>query len=516
MTRKLPKARILWVSHGQTKTCLLHRTPFSLGRLSENDLTFEGSSISRRHAQITFQRDSFFIQDQTSSCGTYVNGVRLVPGHRARLRSGDLIRLGRQIVQFQLSQSRFRPEWVSDKSDSLSVTHPKMDEALRTLRQRLIAHFEHLTPDVTMRKQFTSFLDISLGDLATDFKAKLREYRTLQEMMHMIGHILNTQELLATALELVTTVLSADRGFILLFDPQAQRLVPAANHLFDPSDPDQAALGDFSFSHTVAADCFSHREIILIHDALRDERLQHAKSVMTSRIRSVTCIPLVHEDEAFGVIYLDNLTQVGCFQQHQIDFLEALGAQISIALANARLYTQAVTDELTHLYNRKLIVPRIREELSRSKRYQRSCGLILLDIDFFKRVNDRLGHPAGDEVLVQLADRLKKIARVSDFVARFGGEEFLILLPETDEVGARKLADRLLAAVHEKPFQVRDQPVHLTISLGVTVNLGDDDRAAHMIDRADRALYQAKSAGRNCVVVFRDPGSPDDSNPSWC
>jgi diguanylate cyclase (GGDEF)-like protein len=194
---------------------------------------------------------------------------------------------------------------------------------------------------------------------------------------------------------------------------------------------------------------------------------------------------------------------VGLFKEHQTDFLLSFSCQTAIAWENARLYTQAVTDGLTRLYNRKYINERIFEEMVRSRRYGRDCSLILLDVDRFKSVNDQHGHDFGDLVLTLIANVLRENARTSDVVARFGGEEFLLLLTETDRDGAQVFASRLRESIENLNISHAGIDLKITISAGVSSYHPDmRNEVTAFVKQADKALYHAKNTGRNKVCLY--------------
>lgn len=158
---------------------------------------------------------------------------------------------------------------------------------------------------------------------------------------------------------------------------------------------------------------------------------------------------------------------------------------------------RSVTDSLTGLSNRAAISNALQRELEQAKRYSTIFSIVLIDVDFFKRVNDTLGHQAGDRVLIGLAERMMSIVRASDICGRFGGEEFIVILPQTGEEGARSFAEKLRLAVQDQGFGV-DVPV--TASFGVTTcRTGDSEES--LLKRVDIALYKAKESGRNQVIV---------------
>jgi len=174
-----------------------------------------------------------------------------------------------------------------------------------------------------------------------------------------------------------------------------------------------------------------------------------------------------------------------------------------------RSLSLALTDELTALYNRRYLFAHLDELMRSAGKEAVNVAILLFDIDKFKQVNDTYGHAAGDDVLRELAARTTNIVRSVDLVARWGGEEFVVAMPETDLGIALTVAERLRGAVAREPFTIKadGQKLQVTISIGVTVAADGDDRDS-ILKRADVALYTAKARGRNCVIVRPPPNPP--------
>ena len=168
-----------------------------------------------------------------------------------------------------------------------------------------------------------------------------------------------------------------------------------------------------------------------------------------------------------------------------------------------RILQMAERDALTGLYNRHSLDQRLREEFARAKRYSRQFSLIMLDMDHFKKVNDTYGHQIGDIVLKQVADLITECARKSDIPHRYGGEEFVIMAPETGIEGIKNCADRIRVSCQERSFGKEEQPISITISGGISsYPRSPVSSAEELLREADSALYKAKAAGGNCISLI--------------
>lgn len=183
------------------------------------------------------------------------------------------------------------------------------------------------------------------------------------------------------------------------------------------------------------------------------------------------------------------------------------GRELEKALAEeSRLKSEleqlALTDPLTSLNNRRSFDIAAHQQVHVAIRHRRPLSLLMLDIDFFKKVNDSYGHAAGDMVLVNIAQVFRHHVRSMDLPARLGGEEFCLLLPETKTNEARLLAERLRLAIAAEEFHANGQTFSVTISIGIAECLGEEDSLEKLLERSDQALYRAKHTGRNRSVVW--------------
>lgn len=189
----------------------------------------------------------------------------------------------------------------------------------------------------------------------------------------------------------------------------------------------------------------------------------------------------------------ENLSEELAFENHKL--LEV----------NEKLRGLSLRDELTGLYNHRYLQEKLVEEFTRAIRYRHSLSCIMIDLDYFRRVNDSLGHPVGDEVLKEAAGILLESSRLSDLVSRFGGEEFVLLLPHVDYEGASEFAERLRTLFAKHTFLERSHQISMTVSAGVS-SFPEDGVKHHseLLNFADQALFQAKTGGRNKVFLYRD------------
>ena len=171
----------------------------------------------------------------------------------------------------------------------------------------------------------------------------------------------------------------------------------------------------------------------------------------------------------------------------------------NIEQSHQKLTELASHDALTGLLNRREMIRILPTEIERARRYKRSVGLLVLDIDFFKKVNDTYGHTGGDIALSSVAESLRSFVRQVDFIFRYGGEEFVLLLPDTDHVNSCQSAQRLRKMIEETPITINEQEINITVSIGVATYPLDAIDGDILFDRADAALYRAKQTGRNRV-----------------
>jgi diguanylate cyclase (GGDEF)-like protein len=247
-----------------------------------------------------------------------------------------------------------------------------------------------------------------------------------------------------------------------------------------------------------------HGESALINDVNDDSRFSRKiGAILGITVQNIIAVPIQVRDETKGALVVSNKNH-GLFDENDLFLIQTLASTAAIAIENARLFAEvqrlSITDELTGVYSRRHFFTIAEQELQRASRYEHNFAVIMLDIDHFKQINDEHGHLVGDKVLKRLAVDLGKTVRGIDFICRYGGEEFIILLPESNLNTAIRTAERLREYVEDNPFVMGSETFKLTISAGVANYSKESPDIESLLMQADKALYKAKSTGRNKVV----------------
>ncbi len=254
-------------------------------------------------------------------------------------------------------------------------------------------------------------------------------------------------------------------------------------------------VGDFGTS-----ECWALRRAQVHAGSVAGIRCMHAEGLIGATI----CIPMLALGEAIGVVTL-NVSDAPVFPPNIEQFAKTFADQIAFAVANLRmqesLRTRAVRDALTGLYNRRYMEEALARELLRVSRDRGQVGVMMIDVDYFKRFNDTYGHAGGDALLQQFARLMQNVVREEDVVCRYGGEEFFVVLPDANADVLRHTAESLLEAARHLRVHLDGEPLGtVTASAGIALSNERDTTVASLISAADRALYNAKFSGRDRVA----------------
>ncbi len=268
--------------------------------------------------------------------------------------------------------------------------------------------------------------------------------------------------------------------------------------------------GEAKHIHYVA----SRRESVAFNDTQTDDRID-AHFFSRFGIFSVLAAPLIIRDKVIGAICFYSLSQRGGFTEMYVDFAQKLSTAVSAALENARLYDSvrkmdeeirhmAYHDALTGLPNRRLFNSLLTHEVAQSRRHDKKMAIFFLDLDRFKDINDTLGHDAGDELLKEVAERLKATVRACDTIARIGGDEFNIILADIDHVEVIADIAQKIVECFRKTFTIDGHEFHMSTSIGISIYPDDSEEISALLRYADIAMYHAKKVARN-TYQFYDP-----------
>jgi diguanylate cyclase (GGDEF)-like protein len=255
----------------------------------------------------------------------------------------------------------------------------------------------------------------------------------------------------------------------------------------------------FRIGEGVAGWVVERGEPALITDVAADPRFVVLPGNQTP-IASMLCVPLIARSQRVGVVTATS-ERTAAFDADHLELVRFIARTIALDIENVRLHRVAVTDPLTGAFNREFLVQRLPQEIAAARDLDRPLSLALVDVDRFKAVNDRYGHHVGDVVLTEVARRLRNAIRAGDLLVRYGGEEFLAVLPRADAGRAWEVGERMRQRVSERAFDVGDGiALLLRVSVGVAQWRSGEAMPA-LIERADAALYGAKDRGRNRVEV---------------
>lgn len=330
---------------------------------------------------------------------------------------------------------------------------------------------------------------------------QIRDIGHLYDVMRDAGSTLSVQEMLALAREHTERMFDLSHFVMAMLSDDGKRY-----EIKISSGCDESRFKDFAVDMDpgrLAAHLAKDRRTIWVEDT--GERPEFSRIADLS-IRSFAFIPFIVQNQVIGFF--------ASFASGEEDFLDAekftnlqiFFNQISIGLQKALLYEKvqrlSVTDGLTRLFSHRHFRQRLDEELDLTKRYASHMALLMLDIDHFKRYNDTYGHIAGDQVLMATARILKETCDATQLVARYGGEEMVVMLPEADQEQGIALAEKIRTRIESNVYNVGKEQTRVTVSIGVASYPQDAANATSLISQADTALYAAKEGGRNRVVGF--------------
>lgn len=343
---------------------------------------------------------------------------------------------------------------------------------------------------------------ISLESTKKELDARLLEIYALYNVSKALNTSIETEQMLMSLVNSISKGIHIDQILIMIRNKEKGDLYVASYTGFTEEDIHQAR---FKFGEGFYGQIASVGKSRIVNDIAKEPSIAPT-DLFGSLISSILVVPFLRRGEVLGLIcaYRDEPNK---FDLNHISLFDSVAEHLATAFENAQLFVEAkmmaITDGLTGLYNKRFLLERLDMELAVGRRKQKCLTYMMLDIDNFKHYNDTNGHPAGDALLKEMASLILSSVRQTDIGFRYGGEELVILLPDTMKCDAIDVAEKLVRVIQNHPFPHREtQPMgYVSVSLGLATFPDDAKNRDDLIDKADAALYRAKEGGKNRVVA---------------
>jgi diguanylate cyclase (GGDEF)-like protein len=347
---------------------------------------------------------------------------------------------------------------------------------------------------------------LRLRDLCNSYDKRKKDMGILNMVTTRLNEVKEPEELYETIMDMSVQLAHAERGSLMLMENgNAYLTIKAAKGI------NKKLLKEMKIKvgEGVAGRVFGEGIPLIVYDIEKDERILFPRKP-SYKTGSFISIPLKLGEKTIGVLNLSDKLKGEAFSEEDMTLLSSFASYASIALERSMYYSLvghlkelSITDSLTGLFNKRYFEERFFEELQRSERHNLSFSLAMLDIDDFKLFNDTEGHLSGDEILKNIANIAKESTRIIDIIARFGGEEFAIIMPQTEKDEAFFVAERIRKSVREQLSHTWKYfpKEHITVTVGVATFPSDGEDMKNLIRNADRALYTGKKEGKDRTVL---------------
>jgi diguanylate cyclase (GGDEF)-like protein len=342
----------------------------------------------------------------------------------------------------------------------------------------------------------------ALKEVNTSLQNQVHDILDLYEVTKKMSASLSMVDMLQIFKEAVNKVLRFRKARVILMDASQEGIAGVTTfEILNPSfgkatTEDIKSVPAAQFDQVLAETISAKKEIVYLKPPI--DEAHPLKKYLDVRGETFVALPLLSEGMPIGIFTVSGVNE------EQLENLSILAEQLALEVKKVNLYEKvqelAITDGLTGIYVRRHFLERLNEEMPRARRHKLKLSMLMIDLDHFKQCNDTYGHLVGDIVLKEIAKIMKEHIRQVDLLGRYGGEEFVIALPDTDKNSAAHVSDRIRQSVEKHKFRAYDETITMTISIGVATYPEDGDDVAVLIDRADQALYKAKAEGRNRVV----------------
>lgn len=409
-----------------------------------------------------------------------------------------------------LSESCFDSELLARTKSSLRHRKTERELAiqlqlLEDYAQRLEQATEHLSQDKQQQLKRNRELDL----LRWESDILRNQDALLHRISNTIRQSFNITENMHEMLEHLAGWFSLGCCFVLL--PSDDEPEDAIRSEYFSDEDYRLIIKDTDLrTLDVFKEHFQSEQLLLINDAIHDRRLEpfRKNALPDYHFFSLFFVPITYEQKLLGLFGGYKCESQANWNRDNEAFLKSVADQVATGVTNARLYArvqrQATTDGLTGLYNHRTGQEKLAEQLRLAERYQRNLAVVMIDVDHFKSINDNYGHPAGDTVLKAVAKLVRSDCRDVDLPVRYGGEEFLLVLPEVNQEGAAVVAERIRKNLTQEIIHHEDIQITVTASFGIAAFPEDAHNQQQLLDLADKALYLSKRLGRNQVHTAGD------------
>jgi diguanylate cyclase (GGDEF)-like protein/putative nucleotidyltransferase with HDIG domain len=409
-----------------------------------------------------------------------------------------------------LSDSCFDSELLARVQSSIRHLRTEKELAvqlqlLEDYAQKLETAHEQLSQDRQSQVQRNNMLE----QLRRDSEIKSNQDALLHRISNTIRSSFAIKENLSEMLEELSGWFNLDCCFIVLpseEEPEdSVRLEFVSDDIYRVVEFDRDLKMLELFSKNFQID-----QTLLVNDVGNDKRLEPFRQEVLAgyNILSLFILPVYYNEKLLGILTGYRGQIQASWNRINEGFLKSVADQVASGVTNARLYArvqrQATTDGLTQLFNHRTGQEKLTEQLRMAERYQRSLAVVMLDVDHFKQINDNFGHPVGDTVLKAVARLIKSNCRDVDLPIRYGGEEFLVVLPEVNREGAHVVAERIRKSLAQEVIKHENISLNVTASLGIATFPEHALDQHHLLELADKALYLSKRLGRNQVHTASD------------
>ncbi|MFZ2960207.1 MAG: diguanylate cyclase [Candidatus Ozemobacteraceae bacterium] len=462
-----------------------------IGRVSTCDIRVSSPSLGDEHVLVRYGDDGrVLLQDLQSSFGIVINGERTQPGFLKELSPGIAVQLSEEVVLSLETSSHMDVDTMSSESSDFNraTVFPFYLERNRRQIRQIFAG---------MRSTFPREYQGPLQDLETAVQERVSEWSAIIDTGFALNSVTSYGRLLEYVIDMALEVTKADFGRLLLHNEEMERLETMLIRRFDEKTPFKENRETDRF----ILECFHGQEILLRAPEVATEPSAEKSRHSTGSLRPLALVPLRVQNMTIGVLHLERQNSSTPFPESTRDPLRIFAGQAALAIGHAQISHLATIDALTGLTNRRHFHQRLVEEYARSIRHQTPLSLLLLKIDHFDRVTKRHGEAVGDLVLKKLGRLLKSAMRIHDLAARFGSDEFAILLPSTPTDGAKVVAEKLGLLVTKAGFRIGKKTVKISVNTALAGPCPSIKKPIEWLRMAEAALQEATSVGNGHVAI---------------